>query len=111
MLIFIVKLIVESTLLVWKVHVQFMDRRNASEPQSIVDIALRRGKSCGQWTVLIGSSLGGKNIDSPAARRGASGSLAGFVCDCFEEKHAGVLRYAKIDVIRLLSERRKQKIR
>ena len=49
--------------------------------------------------VLIPISLGYDNIDSPAARRGESGSTAGFVCDCFEEELAGALRYGKLDGI------------
>ena len=101
MLIFIVKLIVDNTLLVLK---QFITRRRDPRAKQPRDLA--SWKFCGQWTVLIGISLGGKNINSSAARRGATGALTGFVCDCFEEKHASLLRYGKIDVIRLLSERR-----
>ena len=60
-----------------------------------VGVVCMQAKGC----VLIPISLGYDNIDSPAARRGESGSTAGFVCDCFEEELAGALRYGKLDGI------------
>jgi hypothetical protein len=60
-----------------------------------VGVVCMEAKGC----VLIPISLGYDNIDSPAARRGESGSTAGFVCDCCEEELAGALRYKKLDGI------------